>query len=150
MINRYNPESNEMNVAEVIANFYTCIDDFINVMERENTCVKEHDTNRLIELLPLKKACSDRYEKIMNDIDQLISLKALSRDDLLNLYKTNNEFVLKSKENYAYLNNAHEYSQRLMNIFFATINQMNKCCYTDKGESKYSRLSQPVALSQTF
>ena len=150
MTNRYNPESNEINGAEVIANFYPCVNDFIDVMERENACVKEHDTNRLIELLPLKKACSDRYEKIMEDIDQLISLKALSRDDLLNLYNTNNEFVRKSEENYLYLNNAHEYSQRLMNIFFTTINQMNKYCYTNKGESKSSRLNQPIALSQTF
>lgn len=150
MINRYNPESNGINATDVIANFYPCVNDFIDVMERENACVKEHDTNRLIELLPLKKACSDRYEKIMGDIDQLISLKALSRDDLLNLYNTNNEFVRKSKENYVYLNNAHEYSQRLMNIFFTTINQMNKYCYTSKGESKSAHSSQPIALSQTF
>ena len=66
-------------------------------MERENACVKEHDTNRLIELLPLKKSCSDRYERIMDDISQLISVKALSRDDLLGLFKANNEFMQKSK-----------------------------------------------------
>ncbi len=150
MINTYNQDSQGINVSETLSNFYPCIEDFIDVMERENACVKEHDTNRLIELLPLKKSCSDRYERIMDDISQLISSQQLSRDDLLSLSKANTEFIQKSKENYVYLNNAHEYSQRLMNIFFTTINQMNKHCYTDKGESKYSRLSQPIALSQTF
>jgi hypothetical protein len=150
MINRYNQDSHDINAAEILSHFYPCVEDFINIMERENECVKEHDTNRLIELLPLKKACSDRYEKIMDYLDQLISLKALSRDDLLSLSKTNNEFTQKSKENYMYLNNAHEYSQRLMNIFFTTVNQANKHCYTDRGESKSSRLNQPIALSQTF
>lgn len=150
MTNTSNQNSHGINVSETLSHFYPCIENFIDVMERENACVKEHDTNRLIELLPLKKTCSDRYEKIMDDISQLISSQQLSRDELLSLSKANTEFIQKSKENYMYLNNAHEYSQRLMNIFFTTLNQANKHCYTDRGESKSSRLNQPIALSQTF
>lgn len=150
MTSMHNQDSNTLNAADVIANFYPCIKDFIDIMERENACIKEHDTNQLIELLPLKKACSDRYERIMDAISQLLSNKVLSREEILNIYNTNNQFVRKSKENYIYLNNAHEYSQRLMNIFFTTIKQMNKYCYTNTGESKSSHVSQPIALSQTF
>ncbi|MES2607145.1 MAG: hypothetical protein V4544_00190 [Pseudomonadota bacterium] len=150
MINMHNQNTSDINVLETLSNFYPCVKDFIDVMDRENTCIKEHDTNSLIELLPLKKACSDRYERIMNDINQLLSLKALSRDDLISLSKANNEFMMKSKENYEYLNNAQEYSHRIMDIFFTALNKINKYCYTNKGQSKSAQWSQPVALSQTL
>ena len=150
MTNMHSQDSNRINAAEVIANFHPCINEFIDIMARENTCVKEHNTNQLVELLPFKKACNDRYEKIMDAINQLLSEKAFSREEIMSIYKSNSEFIQKSKENYTYLNNAHEYSQRLMNIFFTTVNQMNKYCYTNTGESKSSHFSQPIALSQTF
>lgn len=150
MTNMHNQNSDTINATEIIANFHPCINEFIDIMERENACVKEHDTNQLVELLPFKKACNDRYEKIMDAINQLLSEKAFSREEILSIYNANNEFIRKSKENYIYLNNAHDYSQRLMDIFFNTIKQMNKYCYTNTGESKSSHFSQPIALSQTF
>jgi hypothetical protein len=150
MTSMHDQKTNTINVAETLSNFYACVTCFIGVMEQENTHIKEHDTTSLTELLSLKKEYGDRYEKLMGDINVLLSEKALSKDERMNLSRVNQEFIQKTKENYFYLENSHEYSHRLMNVFFASLNQVNKYSYTEKGETKFIRSSNPIALSQTF
>ncbi len=133
-----------------MANFKACVADFISIIDRENACIQEYDTHALIQLLPLKKQCSDRYEAMMIDIDELLSLKILSKDEVIRLSKMNQKFMEKSAENNVLLEHAHEYFKRLINVIVTSLNQINKHLYTSKGEMGLVKSNAPIALSQNL
>jgi len=143
-------QSLENNPAGIVDNFESCVSQFIDVMNQENKCIQEYDTVGLTRLSPIKKECALQYEKLINDVNSAFDLKILTKDDLFKISSTNHLFIEKTKENYNYLENSHEFRHRLMNIFFKSLNEIKKHSYTNKGESKFINATSPVALLQNL
>jgi len=150
MTSTHNQNICTINPEKTVADFKACVTDFIAIIDRENACIQEYDTQALIHLLPLKKQCSDRYEAMMIDIDELLSLKILSKNDVISLSVLNQEFMKKSAENNACLEQAHEYFKRLITVIVTSHNQINKHLYTARGEMGFVKSNAPIALSQNL
>ena len=146
----HNQSKNTLTSQETLIHFTACITDFIALMDNENTCIQEHDTNGLTQLLPLKKEISNRYEQAMVNVEELLSSHSISKDDAIRLSHMNQELMRKSAENYAYLENAQEYSQRLLDIVTGSLNQLTRGGYTAAGTIQNIKSNKPMTLSRTF
>jgi hypothetical protein len=146
----HSPSETNLSVETVLTAFQDCITNFTLFIDHENSLIKDNKPAELINLLPFKRECSENYEFIMLEVDKLMQSKALSRADIENLSQINRDFMRKSAENYTYLENSHQYSQRLLNLILKSFNEINKNAYTAKGENQFVKSNIPLTLSQTF